>query len=28
MEEIYQEPNSMSGLSQELKEIDQELADF
>ena len=28
MEEIYQEPNSMSGLSQELKEIDQELAEL
>ncbi len=28
MEEIYQEPNSMSGLSQELREIDQELAEL
>ncbi len=28
MEEIYQEENSMSGLSQELREIDQELAEL
>ena len=28
MEEIYQDPNSMSGLSQELKEVDQELAEL
>jgi len=28
MEEIYQEPNSMSGLSDELREIDQELAEL
>ncbi|MCK4553144.1 cell division protein FtsZ, partial [Candidatus Pacearchaeota archaeon] len=28
MEEIYQEENSMSSLSQELREVDQELAEL